>query len=67
MCWAHVQRAYARQLTHINDSKTEKSIDNDIHMLQLSSSEEIYHSGWILIREKYNKEIKSSKNVIVKI
>jgi hypothetical protein len=63
MCWSHVQRAYSKKLCHLKMPELEKSIDDDLHSLQLASSDRIFFAEFELLKKKYAKEIESNKEV----
>ena len=65
MCWAHVQRAYSKRLSHIKNKELETSIDNDIHTLQLAFSSVLFKTEWDLLKEKYDLQIKKDKEVLL--
>lgn len=55
MCWAHMKRKIESRICHIDDKETQKEIMEDIEMLQLSSSKDIFDTATSLFFKKWTK------------
>ncbi|CAF1173839.1 unnamed protein product [Didymodactylos carnosus] len=65
MCWAHMKRKVDNRVCHIDDKQIAKEIVQDIEMLQLSNSIEVFELASTLFIKKWNANNKQKNQSIL--
>ncbi|CAF2081129.1 unnamed protein product [Rotaria magnacalcarata] len=65
MCWAHMKRKIDNRVCHINDKLIGKEIIDDIEMLHLSNSTEVFKLAYTLFKKKWNMNNKQTNQSIL--